>query len=212
MLYILGLILCEIILLAFAERKGHSYLIVFILVNLLASISNSNSLINIGYYACSGESLFGTAAFLGHSIIREKFGLDRYSRNAGKIFFGIAAGSLFTYLSYLTTNATNHFIVLKQNLTTITSVCLAFYISHLLYISIVNTCDTHHFKSQYLVAAILCQAVTTLIIVTASFNLRFVLEIFFTGLIIKLSVIFITFPHLVNIKNKVILDSTENVI
>lgn len=212
MLYILGLILCEIILLIFAERKGNSYLIVFILISLLASIANSNSLINIGYYSCSGESLFGTSAFLGHSIIREKFGLDRYNRNAGRIFFGITAGTLFTYLSYLSANAANHFILLKQSLTAVTSIWLAFYISHLLYISIVNTCDAHNFKNQYLLAAILCQAVTALIIAIACFDLDRIFELFFTGFLLKLSFILVTFPYLVYLKNKAILSSTETVV
>jgi hypothetical protein len=212
MLYVFGLILCEIILLIFAERKGNSYLIVFILISLLASIANSNSLINIGYYSCSGESLFGTSAFLGHSIIREKFGLDRYNRNAGKIFFGIAAGSLFAYVSYLGTTLNNHFIILKQNLAVVTAVWLAFYISHLLYISIVDTCDTKHFKIQYLLASILCQAVTSLIVAIACFDLSKIFELFFTGLIVKMAFILVTFPHLISIKKKVILQTAESIV
>lgn len=210
MLYILGLILCEIILLAFAERKGHSYLIIFILVNLLASISNSSSLINIGYYTCSGESLFGTAAFLAHSVIREKFGLDRYNRNAGKIFFGITAGSLFTYVSYLGTTLNNHFTILKQSLAVVTAVWLSFYISHMLYISIVNTCDARNFKIQYLLAALVCQIVTTFIIAVGCFDLNKAIELFFTGFLVKLSMILVTFPYMINLKRSVILESAEN--
>lgn len=210
MLYLIGLSLIEIIFLIFAQRRNISYLIIFILTNIILSVNSVGTLININQHYLSAESIFGANIFVAHALLSQKSNLTMKVKDLQAVFSAYCMKIFYALLIMFTSttllcgfdeqHGSTEFI--RTNLIAFTAVYISFYLTHLIYIAIIESTKLNIFPIKYLLAGLGYVFASTIIISVSFFQLPYTYNMVINGALAKFILVFCGLPILLSTERK----------